>query len=116
MGNTRKPVPAGGQPTPATIAGADGTPPATATPPAPAVPQDAAPADQNGDPTPDAGKGGDDGQDGGALVDARVLVAYGDHQPDDVVTDTRDAIEQMKLDGRADPHPDAVAYARSLQA
>ena len=94
--NKRKPVPAGGQPTQATIAAAETTPAAGDT---------AAPATEAAQPTDEDG-----------AVEARVLVAFGDYQPDDIVTGSARAIDQLEIDGVADPHPDAVAFARSLQA
>ena len=111
MGNARKPVPAGGQPTPAAIASADSTPPAGG-----AASADDSDGDGDSDKAPDDKAPGNNGTADGELVDARVLVAFDDYLPDHVVSASADAIEQLKLDGRADPHPDAVAYARSLQA
>lgn len=95
--NKRKPVPAGGQPTPATIAAAQATPPAGDT--AQTTPAEKPPVAAEGD-----------------TVEARVLMAFGDYQPDDIVTGSVREIDQLELDGVADPHPDAVAFARSLQA
>jgi hypothetical protein len=110
MDNKRKPVPAGGQPTPATIANADSTPPIGTPAPGATGPEQADGANAKGD----ADKS--NMEETADLVEARVLVAFGEHAPDDIVTGSADAIEQMKLDGRADPHPDAIAYARGLQA
>lgn len=50
------------------------------------------------------------------IVDARVLIAFDEHEVDDIVSAPAAAIEQMKLAGRVDPHPDAVAFARELHA
>lgn len=107
--NARKPVPAGGQPTPAAIASADSTPPANGA-------ASADDGDADSDKAPEDKAPDNNGTADGELVDARVLVAFDDYLPDYVVSASADAIEQLKLDGRADPHPDAVAYARSLQA
>jgi len=50
------------------------------------------------------------------IVDARVLLAFEDHEADDVISAPAPVIEQLKLAGRVDTHPDAVAYARGLRA
>jgi len=50
------------------------------------------------------------------IVDARVLLAFEEHEADDIISAPALVIEQLKLAGRVDPHPDAVAYARSLHA
>ncbi len=50
------------------------------------------------------------------IVDARVLIAFDEHEVDDIVSAPAAAIEQMQLAGRVDPHPDAVAFARELPA
>jgi hypothetical protein len=50
------------------------------------------------------------------IVDARVLIAFDEHEVDDIVSAPAAAIEQMTLAGRVDPHPDAIAFARELHA
>lgn len=142
--NRRKPIPAGGQPTPATIEVANATPAAT------------------DNTTNEGGTGGEPIGDAGStnqvshsaeqgnvtadvadqasnvtstsdisaeqaapaaepqkptepeIVDARVLVAFDEHEADDIVSAPSNVIEQLKLAGRVDPHPDAVAFAREL--
>lgn len=47
-------------------------------------------------------------------VPVRVLAACQYGQPDDVVEIPADEIEGAKAGGQVDDHPDAVAYARSL--
>lgn len=48
-------------------------------------------------------------------VPARVLAACAYGKPDDVAEIPADEIEGAKANGQVDDHPDAVAYARSLQ-
>lgn len=138
--NKRKPIPAGGQPTSATIEAADATPPATTTsaaesqadaatsqpdqgqasPPAETGTPAADVAGEQPTPTPPAENEPqqDDAPvvDQDEIVDARVLVAFDEHDVDDIVSAPARAIEQLKLAGRVDPHPDAVAFARELLA
>ena len=102
----RQPVPAGGQPTPDTIAAADATPPAV-TPPA-ATPSAETPAAER---PADAERA-----DYIEWVEARVLVAFDDHDANDIFTAPAEEVERQKLAGNVDPHPDAVAYAKSLLA
>ena len=94
----RQPVPAGGQPTPDTIAAADTTPPAE-------TPGNDASVEQTDDVDPAVD---------GELVEARVLVAFDDHDANDIFTAPADEVERQKIAGNVDPHPDAVAYAKSL--
>lgn len=47
-------------------------------------------------------------------VKARVLVAFGEHQPNDVVSVT--PAEAKALGGQVDTDPAAVKYAESLKA
>jgi hypothetical protein len=49
------------------------------------------------------------------MYDARVLVAFDEHEPNDIVSGTVDELGLLERDGKVDPHPDAVAYARSLR-
>ncbi|PTQ12953.1 hypothetical protein CLG96_02080 [Sphingomonas oleivorans] len=51
-----------------------------------------------------------------ALVDARVLVAHGGHQPNDVVALSPDEAAAAEAFGLVDTNPVAVAYAKSLGA
>ncbi|WP_230630687.1 hypothetical protein [Sphingomonas sp. Leaf37] len=107
----RQPVPAGGQPIPATITAADATPPVEK----PAATTDTAPAVEP--PVADAGSeqaAGADMVDDGELVEARVLVAFGDHAANDIFTAPAAEVERQKLAGNVDPHPDAVTFAKSL--
>lgn len=48
-------------------------------------------------------------------VAVRVLSACQYGKPDDVVEIPADEIDGAKASGQVDDHPDAVAYARSLQ-
>lgn len=45
-------------------------------------------------------------------VEARVLVAFGDHAVNTIHTATETEIERLYRDGKVDPHPDAVAAVR----
>ena len=110
----RKPTPASGQ--------AAKKAPATApTPPVTTAPADTvmvvAEAPAASEPAPVASETdlADDHADD-QLIDARVLVAFEEHQPDDLIALSIDAIEILELDGKVDSHPDAVAYARTLGA
>lgn len=93
----RQPVPAGGQPTPDAVAAADTTPPA------------ATPSEES-----QAGDNADAPADDGELVDARVLVAFDEYDVNEIFSASADEVERRKLAGTVDPHPDAVAYAKSL--
>jgi hypothetical protein len=93
----RKPIPAGGQPTPAAIDAANATPAA-----------DMAPAADNASAPPPAEVDTTD------FVEARVLVAFDEYEVDDIISAPAIAIEQLQLAGRVDPHPDAVDFAKSL--
>jgi hypothetical protein len=125
----RKPNPAGGQPTPAAIDAAIATPAAN-TPPADATPAaapvDTTPAAAPSPPT-DAPAPADAAAPADApaaappgpapepeILDARVLVAFDEYEVDDIISAPALAIEQLQLAGRVDPHPDAVAFAKSL--
>lgn len=132
----RQPVPAGGQPTAAVIAAADAAPPAAAVDAATdagaeqaseASPTNAAAADTGADhaqnPTPGedapndaraAEPAADTSVEDEAPVKARVLVAFDEHDANDIVTASAAEIERLKLAGNVDPHPDAVAYAKRL--
>lgn len=137
----RQPVPAGGQPTPVVITAADAAPPAAAVDAATdagaeqagaeqaleASPTNAAAADAGADqaqnPTPgeDAPNdaraeepAADTSAEDEAPVEARVLVAFDEHDANDIVTAPAAEIERLKLAGNVDPHPDAVAYAKRL--
>lgn len=75
------------------------------------------PTPQGGDPIPDALASlksvmGDVAPD--AAVEARALISFDDHEPDDLVTGSPAEIQAHMLAGRVDPHPDAVAHAKSL--
>ncbi|OWK27574.1 hypothetical protein [Sphingomonas dokdonensis] len=48
------------------------------------------------------------------ITEARVLVAFDEHDVDDIVTAPVEVIEQLAIAGRVDPHPDAIAFAKSL--
>ncbi|WP_295560610.1 hypothetical protein [uncultured Sphingomonas sp.] len=132
----RQPVPAGGQPTPAVIDAADATPPAAAADPAAGAGTDqaskAAPTNVAAPdagtvkaPTPTPGEdapndaraeepAADTSTEDEAPVEARVLVAFDEHDANDIVTAPAAEIERLKLAGNVDPHPDAVAYAKRL--
>jgi len=104
----RQPVPARGEQIPAVIDAAAQTPPA-------AEPQEnAPPAADSGTDTPPAHTEQADPIVG--AVEARALVAFGDYEVDDIVEGDERTIEALFLGGSVDPHPDAVAFARSLQA
>lgn len=94
----RQPVPASGQPTPDTIAAADATPPVE-------TPANDAGADQTDNVDPEVD---------GELIEARVLVAFDEHDANDIFVAPADEVERQKIAGNVDPHPDAVAYAKSL--
>lgn len=111
MGNARKPVPAGGQPTPAAIANSESTPPAGGE--GTAENKEDANATETG---AEEGTTATSDDADGEHVDACVLVAFDGYQPDNIVSAPAEVIEKLKLSGRVDPHPDAVAYARSLEA
>lgn len=93
----RQPVPAGGQPTPDAVAAADTTPPAE-------TPSEETQTADNVD------SHADDGEP----VDARVLVAFDEYDVNEIFSASADEVERRKLAGTVDPHPDAVAYAKSL--
>lgn len=133
-GGKRKPVPAGGAPTPATIEAADATPPATdttdksgekddtpsgsepsttASGPEPSTTTDTRSADVSAPAATDP-VAKENAIDLDAIVEARVLIAFDGYEVNDIITDTVRAIGTMKLAGQVDPHPDAVAYALSL--
>lgn len=115
----RQPVPAGGQPTPAVIDAADATPPAATSS---ATAPDA--GDNQSDPAPTESPADaaateqpvatEPSEDEDAVVEARVLVAFDEHDVNDVFVDAAAEVERLKLAGYVDPHPDAVAYAKSL--
>lgn len=132
----RQPVPAGGQPTPAVIAAADAAPPAAAVDAATdagadqaseAAPTNAATTDAGADQAPNPTPGedapidtsaeepaADTSVEDEAPVEARVLVAFDEHDANDIVIASAAEIERLKLAGNVDPHPDAVAYAKRL--
>lgn len=131
--NKRKPAPAGGQPTSAPTNVETATLPAAVTPPVDttpraepspladaAAPADAAafaeaPAAAQPEPAPQPDPETDPAPTAEAeIIDARVLVAFDEYEADDIISAPSDAIEQLKIAGRVDPHPDAVAFAKSL--
>ena len=84
------------------------TPPAEATPPA---------ADEKPASEPDLTREQEQASEPQVedeITEARVLVAFDEHDVDDIVTAPADVIEQLAIAGRVDPHPDAVAFAKSL--
>lgn len=104
------------KPTPAGAAPADTTPPA-------AEPEAAAPAQATTpEPSPAAAPVADDSATGSderdplETGDARVLIAFDEHLPDDIVSGTLAELAVLERDGKVDTHPDAVAYVRSLKA
>lgn len=102
---------------PANAPATDTSAAASATPPAAAaadVPEGASRETPTGD--PNSAPGSDDDTDAAVILDARVLLAFDEHQPDDIVSGTLDALAVLERDGKVDTHPDAVAYARSLKA
>lgn len=114
MSNNRKPVPAGGQPIPAALAASNSTP-------ATVAPTAAGPTTAATSPTASSEQRTEDRKDDNEArkndpVEAAVLVAFADHQPDDIVTAPAVEIERLQVAGKVDPHPDAVAFARSLKA
>ena len=64
----------------------------------------------------DGAAAGDDDLDPNAMYDARVLIAFDEHLPDDIVSGTLDELGVLERDGKVDTHADAVAYARSQKA
>lgn len=55
-----------------------------------------------------------DDDDNPALVEVRVLVACAYGSPNDVVTVPAEAVDDGVRANKIDPHPDAVAYAKTL--
>lgn len=53
--------------------------------------------------------------DNPALVEVRVLVACAYGLPNDVVSVPADAVDDGVRANQIDPHPDAVAYAKTLK-
>jgi hypothetical protein len=51
-----------------------------------------------------------------AMIEGRVLCAFDGWQVGDVAELTEAEAEQAAADGRIDPHPDAVAYAKAASA
>lgn len=90
---------------PVTAPVADTVPAADAAPVAPTAPEPIAPAEA---PTAPAAEDGE-------MVEARALLAFDDFDVDAIVTASPAAIAALEVDGKVDPHPDAVAYAKSLQ-
>lgn len=138
----RKPTPAGATPAnttppaPATAPAAAPAVPAPAEAPSASPPADAADTDTSAavsDTPPAAAADAADGATEGApsdtpiadvdgdrdlleVSDARVLVAFNEHLPDDIVSGTLAELRALERDGKVDTHPDAVAYVRSQQA
>ncbi len=65
---------------------------------------------------PDSASAGDEDRDLLEVGDARVLIAFDEHVPDDLVSGTLADLRVLERDGKVDTHPDAVAYVWSLQA
>ncbi len=138
----RKPTPAGATPAdttppaPATAPAAAPAVPAPAEAPSALTPADAAATDTSAaasdtppaaaaDPADEATQGApsetpiadiDDDRDPLEDGEARVLVAFDEHLPDDIVSGTLAELRVLERDGKVDTHPDAVAYVRSQQA
>lgn len=51
----------------------------------------------------------------GESIEARVLVAFDAFNPNDVITKPEGEIRTLHLDGKVDPDPAAVDYAKSLR-
>ena len=100
--------------TPADAAATDTSAAASDTPPAAA----ADPADEATQGAPSETPIADIDDDRDPLEDgeARVLVAFDEHLPDDIVSGTLAELRVLERDGKVDTHPDAVAYVRSQQA
>ena len=47
-------------------------------------------------------------------LEARVLVAFDDHEVNSVISGSEEEIDQLVREGRVDPHPAAVEFAKSL--
>lgn len=109
----RQPVPAGGQPTPDAIAAADTTPP-TETPSEESKAADTTPPAETPSEESQAADNTDAPADDGELVEARVLVAFDEYDANQIFLASAAEVERRKLAGTVDPHPDAVAYAKSL--
>lgn len=135
-GATAEPAAAAPQPIPTVVAaqpGAQSTPTAE---PAPAVlpqvpavaaaPQQAeisppiegaAGAATDAAPQPDGDQDNEAGDaDDADRVEVRVLLAFDEHQPNAIAMVRVDDLEGLKSAGQIDDDPEAVAYARSLQA
>lgn len=52
----------------------------------------------------------------GDLIEVRVLLAFGDHEPNDVVEVSEAELEELTKGGHIDADPAAVEYAKSLIA
>lgn len=50
----------------------------------------------------------------GEKVEMRVLVAFDGHEPNAVISVNEAERDELVRDGKADAHPDAVGYAKSL--
>lgn len=98
----RQPVPAGAS-APSSQAAASATPDTGASGEAANGTSEAG----NGDPTTPAPPS--DGQ-----IEARALIAFEGYNPNDVVIVAESEVEALQGAGKIDPHPDAVAYAKSL--
>ncbi len=96
----RTPAPAGGTPAASTET-ATAAPANTAPAPAPETADTPAPAAD---------------LDPAELVEARALIAFGDHLANDVVTGSAEEISALVAEGLVDDDPVAVDYAKSLLA
>ncbi len=52
--------------------------------------------------------------DQGDLIEARVLIAFDEHEPNDVVSFCSEDLDTLEREGKVDADPRAVAYAKSL--
>lgn len=115
------PAEAPAAPAPADAGAPDTSAAVSETPPAAAA-ADAAGETTGGAPSdtpaadPDTAPASNDHRDPLEVGDARVLIAFDEHLPDDILSGTLAELRVLERDGKVDTHPDAVAYVRSLQA
>lgn len=105
MSNRRQPVPARAEPTPAAIEAIERTPTEA---------ERNAPGEGTSEGTSESSEANEQPNVIDGATEARALVAFGEIKVNDIVAGAPADIQALVLAGIVDPHPDAVAYARSL--
>jgi hypothetical protein len=107
MSSKRKPVPAASERTPAEVEATEATVEE-------AKVEESSTDEPKGDDNPKSDETTGKNTQTGESIEARVLVAFDGHAPNDVIRVSENERDRLVREGRLDPHPAAVEYAKGL--